>query len=358
MSASESLERLSKYAGERPDFVQAGGGNTSVKTTTGTMLIKASGCYLADVTAADNYVILDLEPLVQHVYAFSGPINPADKYLRETNASQCLKLALHQLEKRPSIETFVHAVLDTYTLHTHPVVVNSLTNLPDWNQRLAKLFPDAVYVPYYTPGIDLALGIHHAMRNVPDRGVQVIFLQNHGLVVTGSTEEVVYSEHDNVVRAIEGALNLDHSHLHNITHISAALTRWTGQRQVVHCCQSRIVEEIFRRDRSLFHHRPFCADTYVYCGVGPVQLDSLDNSSNVLSYYRTWKEWPKVLLYQDHVYCIGHTLKKAREVEDVLSFHLQCLDASPDVHQILPLDDTEIRYLAGWDAEIYRKSLG
>ena len=44
---------ISKFAGERFDLVQAGGGNSSVKNDNGTMFIKASGTCLSEVD--ENY---------------------------------------------------------------------------------------------------------------------------------------------------------------------------------------------------------------------------------------------------------------------------------------------------------------
>ncbi len=49
------LTELSKYAGERFDLVQAGGGNSSVKLDNGEMLIKASGYSLSDVNENQGY---------------------------------------------------------------------------------------------------------------------------------------------------------------------------------------------------------------------------------------------------------------------------------------------------------------
>ena len=46
---------ISRYAGMREDLVQAGGGNSSVKTAPGQMLIKASGFQLADITENTGY---------------------------------------------------------------------------------------------------------------------------------------------------------------------------------------------------------------------------------------------------------------------------------------------------------------
>ena len=55
MNELNKLIKLYKYAGERFDLVQAGGGNSSVKLENGEMLIKASGFILSDVEINNGY---------------------------------------------------------------------------------------------------------------------------------------------------------------------------------------------------------------------------------------------------------------------------------------------------------------
>ena len=55
MSEINDLVEISKYAGERFDLVQAGGGNSSVKFENGEMIIKASGFLLSDVNEDSGY---------------------------------------------------------------------------------------------------------------------------------------------------------------------------------------------------------------------------------------------------------------------------------------------------------------
>ena len=55
MNEINELVEISKYAGERFDLVQAGGGNSSVKFENGEMIIKASGFLLSDVNEDGGY---------------------------------------------------------------------------------------------------------------------------------------------------------------------------------------------------------------------------------------------------------------------------------------------------------------
>ena len=53
------FSRISKTAGARADYVQGGGGNTSVKLAGGLMAIKASGFCLSDIEPDKAYAVLD-----------------------------------------------------------------------------------------------------------------------------------------------------------------------------------------------------------------------------------------------------------------------------------------------------------
>ena len=55
----EEFIKLSHIGGSRADYVQGGGGNTSVKLSDGLMAIKASGFCLSDITPNKAYAVLD-----------------------------------------------------------------------------------------------------------------------------------------------------------------------------------------------------------------------------------------------------------------------------------------------------------
>ena len=70
----ENFSRVSKTVGGRADYVQGGGGNTSVKLEGGRMAIKASGFCLKDIEVDRAYAVLDYEAL----RAFYYGSEPAD----------------------------------------------------------------------------------------------------------------------------------------------------------------------------------------------------------------------------------------------------------------------------------------
>ena len=61
--ALKDFVRMSQAVGARADYVQGGGGNTSVKFPDGKMAIKASGFKLSDIQESEAYAVLDAAAL-------------------------------------------------------------------------------------------------------------------------------------------------------------------------------------------------------------------------------------------------------------------------------------------------------
>ena len=146
----EGFVKISKYAGMREDLVQAGGGNSSFKISDDKMAVKASGFQLADITINDGYALVN-QKIIMELF-----LNASDFSNITENVSKTILEESFIEGKKPSIETFLHAISGRYTLHTHPIVVNVLACRKGGMKVLRELFPKALIVPYATPGVELA----------------------------------------------------------------------------------------------------------------------------------------------------------------------------------------------------------
>jgi len=175
------LAEMSRVVGARPDYVQGGGGNTSVKPGNGLMAIKASGCRLSQVTQDDGFAVVETDTL------------------RDVTAEQGYK------PLRPSVEASFHALLGKYVLHTHPVYANLPLCSDEGPQRLPEIMAGYSYiiVPYINPGAELAAAIKERLK--PE--TQIIFMVNHGLAVTADTADECLSLHDKINERIARAYN-------------------------------------------------------------------------------------------------------------------------------------------------------
>lgn len=186
----EQFIQLSHIGGSRADYVQGGGGNTSVKLENGQMAIKASGFCLKDIEKDTGYALLDGSAL-RKFYREHEPEEFADC---EAAGAQCAKdhiLTVEGLPQlRPSVEAGFHSILKTYVLHTHSVYANLAACAVCGREIAEKALRNAPYswgwVDYQDPGAKLAFAIRDELDRVEKETGKVpavIFMQNHGIIV-------------------------------------------------------------------------------------------------------------------------------------------------------------------------------
>lgn len=185
MSEQAALARLTELSHEfgTPDFAKGGGGNTSVKLGN-TLWIKPSGTTLAGLRP-EQFVAVDRARLAA-LYAMEVP---EDAGAREARVQELMAAAVSGgSRRRPSVETPLHDLLeDTYVVHTHPTLVNGLTCARDGAAAAARLFPEALWVPYIDPGFTLSMQMRTRVadyRRAHGRMPAIILLQNHGIFVS------------------------------------------------------------------------------------------------------------------------------------------------------------------------------
>lgn len=356
VSLKESLQNISFYAGNRFDLVQAGGGNTSVKLTDNKMLVKASGINLSEVTIDSGYVPVNYQIIRNFLknYDFTG----LDKKQREQVANQSMLESKLAETGRPSIETFLHALLNTHTLHTHPVSVNAIACKKNWKEELLSIWPDAICVPYHTPGIDLAIALSEEMNAytvIKGHFPKVVFLQNHGLIVSSDDPKEVIELTETVNDAVANSIGLKLERYKNVSILQTLLYKIKAMPLSVFCNDDSIINEYISKEQTGIKIWPFCPDTLIYCGIRPVFLKDLQDETSIQEYINEFSEYPKVIIFDDQIYFCAESLKKAKEAQELLKFHLMVVQSSQNETQRLKL--SEIGYLSNWDAEKFRQGV-
>lgn len=186
----EEIKKISSVIGKFPDLVQGGGGNMSIKINKSEMIIKASGLTLKEANINNGFVMVNFS----NVKNYYDLLNLNRKINFETDS---LKLVLantkniHNLNLRPSMETGFHSFLKKYVIHTHSVYANILNCSNEGEIFLPKIFNNNIesilFVPYVTPGFYLTLAVKQKVEDFKNKfGLipEIIFLQNHGLIVT------------------------------------------------------------------------------------------------------------------------------------------------------------------------------
>ncbi len=348
------LIKLSQYAGERFDLIQAGGGNSSVKDSNGLMYIKSSGYQLSEVNENQGYTLIDNSKILHYL--------AADE-VEQSNWTLILDEAT-SIGQRASIEVVLHSLLAKYTLHTHPLSVNIITATKNWQEQLLEIFEeqDVLLIPYKTPGLELGLllkselSLHFSKFNVNPK---FIFLQNHGLVVSSDNLEELKALNDYVVSKVDDFLGMDFARYkltNKISQMVNSIKEEDDSDYVSYLSEDNILNNFLKENFELLFTLPFCPDKMVYCSTYPVIIDSFNDFDAFLTFKRKQNDVPKIVMYEDHIFFVGKSIKKCREVEEVFKFHLLVIKNIPK-DQINHLSVSEYALIANLEAEKYRQKI-
>ena len=188
----ENLVFISQQVGKSSAYAQGGGGNTSIKLDKKTMAIKSSGRLLREMSRTSGYSIVDYNAICDYL---------KHPDVDENTFIHTIKSFVLQKNNRPSIETSFHAQLGQCVIHTHSIYANILNCSEEGKVLVTKLFPDALWVDYATPGRELTLAIQKILTKTNLKS-STIFLQNHGLIVAADTAHNTLALHKTVNQKI------------------------------------------------------------------------------------------------------------------------------------------------------------
>ena len=368
------LIEISRFAGERFDLVQAGGGNTSVKLDDGRIFVKASGMALSEVGSEADFCLLQWPALLQFLSACDANLSVEALEAQAKVAVAAALTPAASSNRRPSIEALLHCLLGKYTLHTHPIAVAALVCRKNWQKIVRDIFAsefpqyqDSLFlVSYKTPGPALAVALQQQLReknwqpSAADKAsIAIVFLENHGLIVAGANKQVVMQITNEVVDklASELAFNLYRYKLVNFA--SALVNQVCGTKWLAYLSDDHILQDALKRNSAYLLAPCATPDQLVYCGASGLALADFDSASAVQSvadYLQKFGHPPKVIISGEHILLLGQSLRKCRESEEVLRSHVM-LQLGGELDDMTYLAQDEVDYLSNWEAEKYRQSL-
>lgn len=204
----ETLSQISREYGADPEFVLAGGGNTSAKLGD-RIFVKGSGHALATIKP-DGFVEMDRPALEELLNGDLG----SERVSREEKFKRAIMLARIEPEKaqRPSVEVVLHHVMPgTFVVHTHATLVNMFTCAESGEKLIRDLFGDnVVWLADVDPGHVLAQTLRDALKSFQKRtgraSPRAIIMQNHGLVVSGESAEEIWGQTNWLLGTLRTAL--------------------------------------------------------------------------------------------------------------------------------------------------------
>jgi NAD(P)-dependent dehydrogenase (short-subunit alcohol dehydrogenase family)/rhamnose utilization protein RhaD (predicted bifunctional aldolase and dehydrogenase) len=365
---------VSRAVGAEADYVQGGGGNTSVKSADGrTMLVKASGTTLADMSEEYGWVETDLAVVLAMLDAGLDALAPAERerrVLEELNRSRTGGPG-----GRASVETVLHAQLGRVVIHTHPPAVNALTCGPG-REALQKLAVSGKLPPLWVPfaaGFMLARAVREAVaayRREHGAAPQVFFLENHGIFVSADGASDCLRIHDEWVERCEeffaGApqpapgRETSSAELRAVmASLRGKLADRTGKPSFLRMsADDELVSAACSPAADVLATGALTPDQIVYCGSRFRTFDSLEELASAADGLPVDAGAPRVLLVRG----VGALLRaEAPDKLDVVESVAACAARSVRMASARGgarnLPDEANRFVVGWEAEHYRAGL-
>lgn len=344
----EAFAKLSQAAGSRADYVQGGGGNTSVKLENGLMAIKASGFRLADITPQSAYAVLDGAAIRDfYLTGEAGQFEDVEA-AGSAKVKECVR-AVEGLEVlRPSVEAGFHSILRTYVLHTHSVYANLACCAVDCGEIAKAAFAGADYtwgmVPYVDPGAKLTFAIRNELRRVEaetGKAPAVILMQNHGIIVHDDDPEKCLAIHADVNARLAGQVGIPGDGFPGIAlkELEDGLYEADIPYLQKHLSGGGYTEQFLLE-------QPLYPDQMVFLvGSFSMDRDSVEEGQCV-----AYAETGRVLMRMDG--------KKARVMAETLTAVVFIIEHIRTAgHPLSTMGEEAKHFIANWESEKYRKSL-
>ena len=335
----EDLVFMSNAAGNRVDYVQAGGGNTSAKFEDGYMAIKASGYLLKEMSENVGFVVVNGRQMSEYHHAQHSADTDCNKEATEI-AMASIRQINGEKPARPSVEVGFHSVLGKFVLHLHPVYTNVLMCSKGGVNKALKIVEDAglhaCAVSYTMPGYNLTKLILDAVEQYKaETGAepQVVFLKNHGVLTHADTAQQALDLMDTVNNSIISALGLPKFPVPAIEETQNGFkSACAWLRDTI---SSTNVGELIR-------YKPVYPDQLVYTA----NELSVDGSG----------EGKIAVVGSDLLYRAGG--KEALALEETMLALVYVYDCIRMLgYELEILSEADCSAILGWDSEKYRKSL-
>jgi len=358
-----ALAAMSNQYGADPEYVLAGGGNTSFKSAD-RLWIKGSGTALATIRP-DDFVVLE-RPLLKEMWSAEYP---EDEALREAAVLSAMMNARVRGEtRRPSVETLLHDLFpQKYVLHVHPTVVNGLSCSAEGEAALKKLLPDALWVGACKPGYILALECKTAMDAYKDShgtDVSLLLLQNHGVFFAADTVEDIDRLAEETMTVLKSAI-IRHPDmaeapydLKKVVSISPVLRVLYGGDQPA-IVKFAAKKEILAYDPATKSLTP---DHIVYAKAKQLSVpenatqDRIKELFDVFTAENGYK--PKIVFVENlGMFACGMTLQEALTAREVMLDAIKITVYAESFGGVSVMPDFLIDFIVNWEVESYRSKV-
>jgi rhamnose utilization protein RhaD (predicted bifunctional aldolase and dehydrogenase) len=359
----KKLVEISNHYGNDPEYVIAGGGNTSFKDEK-YLWIKASGTSLASITE-DGFVKMDrrcLGKIAEKTYS-GDPLKREAEIIKELFA--CVA---ENSSKRPSVETSLHNLINfKFVVHTHPTLVNGLMCSKNSKAETKTIFGDrALLIEYTDPGYILFKLVEKEINGYVKKfkkEPQIIFLENHGVFVSSNSLEEIMEIYSDIMQHI-GKKTLhpipSSAHLNiDLNSLEKALS--AEYKLVVRSFNSKLINEFTKDLHSFIQvNTAFSPDNIVYCKAH--YLLSKNNPkillNDTLSFKNKYGYLPRVIgIENTGILCMEESDKSVSTVYEVFLDMLKISFYTRNFGGPRFMTPEQIEFIDSWEVENYRRKI-
>ena len=353
----QALADMSNKYGSNPEFVLAGGGNTSFKNDE-LLFIKGSGTALATIKP-DEFVRME-RALLNEIR--TKKYSEVEAECEAEVLEDMMNARVKGETRRPSVETVLHDLMEyKYVLHLHPATVNGITCSKSGEATIKRLFPDAIWVANSKPGYTLAmlcLKTIEAAKAEKGACPNLIFLENHGVFFAADTTE----ELDVIVADVMGKIKAEIKAEPDFTPVEYDVDKVTAVAPVLRMLtgDGEASSVIFSTSKAVLDYDPatksFTPDHIVYCKASPLVLaDGDDIKEKYDAYVQANGYKPKIAYYVGlGMFAMADTYKNAKTAEIVFRDAIKISVFAQSFGGISTMPDWLETFIINWEVESYR----
>lgn len=388
----DKIVALSRYYGSDPDFVLAGGGNTSVKIGD-SLFIKASGVSLSDVLR-DSFVELlrdKVRDILKHEFS-SDPIEREEQVKNKLLESRKDKSS----HLRPSVETMLHEAINyKFVVHTHPWLVNSLCCGKDGEVITKELFGEKVlWIDYADPGYTLAKKVNRELDRYKQKFGEhpnIILIQNHGIFINANDVYTIKNLTDTVMSLLSERISKSVSEStfgqrvfpevsdrgSRLKELAPAIRAFIsslpdGPRYpIVTYSGSDIVMEFVTSSngKELSRSNAFTPDQVVYSRQSALWVDMSSESEpveeickrvgkSIARFVNRQGYYPRIILVQGvGMFAIGESKRSADNAKVIYEDALKIMKGCSAFGGPHFMNDRQVKFIDEWEVESYRRKV-
>ena len=372
----KELFEISRYYGQKKEYVIAGGGNTSYKNEEH-LWIKASGINLGDIDEK-GFCVLNREKLNDIPnQQFSD-----DSATREEEVKNALLNSRVDPDSglHPSVETSLHNLFShRFVVHTHSTLVNGLMCSNQAAEKTLKIFGEEVlYIPYSDPGFVLFKIIAEKIAAYNTKfkcDPKVVFIQNHGIFVAANTTAEIDKIYADVKNKLENSFE-DFPTTKEITVSEKLIEVLPAVRMLLSNEKLKVATAFnsswvanFISDKKAFEEgiaRPFNPDQMVYCMseyLFVVNNSSVENiieeaKTKIADFESRKGAVPKIIFIQNEGVIVAEDSPvSVNYLKDIVNDFCQISTLSENFGGPHPLTKEQNTFIENWEVEHYRKKV-